>query len=1164
MTTEIKITKTNKYNGNIETIYHIADIHYSNTVERYPEYDLILKKLYKNLEEDKTKKIICILGDTFHNKCDTKADCTTKVTDLLLKLRTYCPVIIIEGNHDLNIHNSERSTELDRIFHERETQNIHILKENKEYEIDGIDNVVFVNTNIFAKETTKIVNKDNKKYYIGLYHGAITQSLLQNNAEIIKENCNFKTSDFPNYDLLLLGDIHKHQYLNKEKTIAYSGSLIQQNFGEPIDTHGYILWDLKKNKSKHVHINNDYVFINHTVNDITNYEIPNCDEKKHTRLKLSFHSKDNSKSNEYEQKIREKYNIKSVQMKTIEEEITSKNKECKSVQNKKYIDVYKEYLKENDMDENKDVTKKILEFIDNIENDEHEKNNKNINLISLSFSNLFTFGKNNIIDLKKMSNNNVHLIYGLNGVGKSCLVDTLLFSIYGKYSRGSGGNALNADKNIGESEIIFELNNNYYKINRKIFRSTKAPTLNIFVKNKDEEYVNMNEDSKDKNEKLIVELVGKYDDLTSSSIVLFNNESFTNKKNKDRLDMLSNIFGLEKFQKIKQECVSNKNRYSTIKIPQIKRQLVSFNEDYNDLIKKNAIENKTNNEEKILIKNKLNEILKKEGLFENKINNKEYENMEKYEKEQNDLKEKLLNIKIKKEELKINDGYDYEKEIDILNDENKHITKQQHKSQKKIKNIEQINLSTDTYDKSIEEYKNEINELNEINKIFYEKQKILCDKYNLDNIIKINDLNNLLEKENTFLNEIKTEVNERENNIKLLNTYKIQQKKQDEDYNLCFDKKCKSCKQNKKIIEQNNFKKEIEELEIKINEKNIFTNSKLIEQQTKNNELDELCKMINSFDLNTNKLEILQDKCKIQNIKIIEYNQQLKKYNENEKIFEKNKKYENKISEYEKQYANNENKINNYNELNKSYKNIIITENELLILKEINNKNIEQYNELLIIKNKYTLLISEKNEIEKKYEIIEIKIENNVYNGKKYESQKQEKILLEKNLKDSEHNLKIFGLIQNLYATGFNEFYIKNSLELLKNKMNNVISTITSDFKIEFQVLAKGIELLHKNYNKQNSIISTQLSGSQTFITNLAFRLAMNHLNLTKSSFIIVDEGFSSCDEEKLLNIGNLFDEIKKEYSLCMIVSHVKTIQNFADKRIEIKNNKNGESSIKT
>ena len=50
---------------------------------------------------------------------------------------------------------------------------------------------------------------------------------------------------FKDYDLALLGDIHKRQFLNKEETIAYCGSLIQQNHGEDIGK-GYLLWDVPK------------------------------------------------------------------------------------------------------------------------------------------------------------------------------------------------------------------------------------------------------------------------------------------------------------------------------------------------------------------------------------------------------------------------------------------------------------------------------------------------------------------------------------------------------------------------------------------------------------------------------------------------------------------------------------------------------------------------------------------------------------------------------------------------------------------------------------------------------------------------------------------------------------------------------------------------------
>ena len=62
---------------------------------------------------------------------------------------------------------------------------------------------------------------------------------------------------FKGYDLGLLGDIHKKQFLNKEETIAYCGSLVQQNHGEGL-SHGYLLWDVPKRKSEYIEIQNDY------------------------------------------------------------------------------------------------------------------------------------------------------------------------------------------------------------------------------------------------------------------------------------------------------------------------------------------------------------------------------------------------------------------------------------------------------------------------------------------------------------------------------------------------------------------------------------------------------------------------------------------------------------------------------------------------------------------------------------------------------------------------------------------------------------------------------------------------------------------------------------------------------------------------------------------
>ena len=71
----------------------------------------------------------------------------------------------------------------------------------------------------------------------------------------------------------MLGDIHKYQSITE--TMAYCGSLIQQNQGESVREHGYIKWDLAKGTHKFYEIWNDYGYI--TIN-IKENKFPRIDE----------------------------------------------------------------------------------------------------------------------------------------------------------------------------------------------------------------------------------------------------------------------------------------------------------------------------------------------------------------------------------------------------------------------------------------------------------------------------------------------------------------------------------------------------------------------------------------------------------------------------------------------------------------------------------------------------------------------------------------------------------------------------------------------------------------------------------------------------------------------------------------------------------------------
>jgi hypothetical protein len=55
-------------------------------------------------------------------------------------------------------------------------------------------------------------------------------------------------------------------------TIVQPSSMIQQDFGESVDKHGYVLWDVKTKKHKHIHLNSDYGFYTFRVNSIEDIE----------------------------------------------------------------------------------------------------------------------------------------------------------------------------------------------------------------------------------------------------------------------------------------------------------------------------------------------------------------------------------------------------------------------------------------------------------------------------------------------------------------------------------------------------------------------------------------------------------------------------------------------------------------------------------------------------------------------------------------------------------------------------------------------------------------------------------------------------------------------------------------------------------------------------
>lgn len=116
----------------VEIIYHIADIHIPNNISRHEEYKEVFEEVYKKLKEDNKEKLIVICGDLFHDKTMIKPEALSLAKDFIFNLCMYSEVIIIDGNHDINITNDSRMSTIEAMINRIETDNkINYLKENK-------------------------------------------------------------------------------------------------------------------------------------------------------------------------------------------------------------------------------------------------------------------------------------------------------------------------------------------------------------------------------------------------------------------------------------------------------------------------------------------------------------------------------------------------------------------------------------------------------------------------------------------------------------------------------------------------------------------------------------------------------------------------------------------------------------------------------------------------------------------------------------------------------------------------------------------------------------------------------------------------------------------------------------------------------------------------
>ena len=540
----------------VKKILHIADVHVRN-YQRHKEYKKVFKELYKAVDSLPKESLVYIAGDIAHNKIDMSPELIEMISDFLKNLADRRPTIFIKGNHDLNLNNESRMDALTPIYKSLRHPNLHYLNSTKVYTIGGINFSVF---DIADKVENYIRAKDIKSDLpkVALFHGAINSSMTDAGFKV--SNNNLPVSIFDGYDLALLGDIHKKQFLNKEKTIHYPGSLIQQNFGEAYKNHGYTIWNMETMKSKFTHIHNDHGFYTLSIDSGV---LPNIDDiPKFPKLRLRTKNTTQAELKNILVDIKKVAKVNDVMI-IKDDKITSGDSKLAKAITRDTRDVeYQNELISDYIERNYSIDSELLDRIKNL----NRQINKNLTPVEISrnidwqlkkfeFSNMFSYGPNNVVDFANAQG--LVGIFAPNHTGKSAILDSIAFCLFDKCSRTKKAeDVMNNKKNQFSCKLNFEIDGIDYFVEKKAKRvksgkSNVRVDIDFWMIDESGDKVSLNGEQRAYTNKNIRGFIGTYEDFELTALsVQNNNTGFIDKSQTEKKDLLAQFIDITVFEEL--------------------------------------------------------------------------------------------------------------------------------------------------------------------------------------------------------------------------------------------------------------------------------------------------------------------------------------------------------------------------------------------------------------------------------------------------------------------------------------------------------------------------------------------------------------------------------------------------------------------------------------
>lgn len=614
---DTKNTKVLQTGKEIKCVYHAADIHI-RTLERHHEYRCVFDNLYEYLkqQENLSESVFVICGDIFHNRDRLISETIILFNNLLEKLTELIDVILIPGNHDIFSHNDRLDT-ISGIVNIKAYPRFYFLKYSGIYHYHNINFVVSSlvdNKFISMKSFTPPENTIS----IALYHGSLSGSKLDNDY-IVPPGELFTVKDFKDFDYVLLGDIHKRQYL--AKNIAYPGSLIQQNFKEEVK-HGIIKWDLINKTSQFVDIPNDYSYVTlHVDKDDTFTE---TEFSKFSRIKL-IHEYTNDTNcdidyNKIKEIISKSTTILSISKEILNTENDTNENDKDTPKDNSSLDkkLFTQLISKQPENLQKELLTLHLKYLELYSEKNVEQCINKWYIKSLEYKNVYIYGGDFINKIDFESKKGVIGILHSNAAGKSSIMNIILYTLFGSITKNKSflnRNIINKNSKDYSIKMTIQMGDQELVINRQgknKVRKDKSKSMDEKI----EFYINnVNHTDTDKitTQEKIKGILG----LTDKDLFILTNVinysmyiSLLNMTSSDISSVFSKLFNLEHYKSIYSAILKEtKGITDKIKVLLGKQEELKTTED----VQVDTDQLNISMKELELVESKLNKLIKEES-----------------------------------------------------------------------------------------------------------------------------------------------------------------------------------------------------------------------------------------------------------------------------------------------------------------------------------------------------------------------------------------------------------------------------------------------------------------------------------------------------------------------------------------------------------------------